>query len=421
MAIYHLNARIVKRSQGQSAVAKAAYNARDLLTNENTGDRHDYRYKGETLFSGIFVPKNAPDWVNELIQDRQALWSAIEGAEKRKDSQLAREVEISLPHELTEQQREHLVKDFVRENFVRKGMIADVSLHAPSVKGDTRNYHAHILLSMREIGPDRFGEKVREWNSKEQLQEWREKWEHLANRHLERHGHKERIDHRSLQEQGIDREPTIHIGPTATELERDGLKTERGDRHRSIEDRNRQFDQLQAADKDLAAAIEKNERQLDEELKEQQRRAAHMGATLYDHAGMATQQRDALRHVKDKQKARQAGNDDFVSEIDAHVTKKPSATSIRNQPPIQQQGKQQTARPEPTPQQEQANSEVKEKGQSEQRSDERKARTEQTAEQVRQQQREAMREMFERRFGNGHSTATRENWEQSRGGRTRER
>jgi hypothetical protein len=244
VAIFHLNARIVSRGKGQSAVAKAAYNSHDLLTNQNNGDRHDYRYKGEVAFSGIFVPKNAPDWVQELAQDRQALWSAVEKRETRKNAQLAREIEIALPHELTDKQREYLVKDFVRENFVRHGMIADVAIHAPAPAGDDRNHHAHILLTMREITPDGFGEKMRELNGRGHLKEWREKWEHLANRYLERFGHEARIDHRTLEEQGIDREPTSHVGPTATDFEREGVKTARGDVNREIEERNRERERL---------------------------------------------------------------------------------------------------------------------------------------------------------------------------------
>jgi hypothetical protein len=245
MAIYHFTAKIVSRSRGQSAVAKAAYNAHDRLTNDKTGERHDYRHKGAVMFSGIFAPKNAPDWV----QDRQTLWSEVEKAEKRINSQVAREIEIALPHELTDKQREYLVKDFVRENFVRHGMVADVAIHSPSKEGDERNHHAHILLSLREIGPDGFGAKLRDFNSKAQLEQWREKWEHLANRHLERHGHAARIDRRSLEAQGLDREPTIHKGPVATQFEREGERSERGQANRDIEARNRQRQRLRAEEK----------------------------------------------------------------------------------------------------------------------------------------------------------------------------
>ena len=291
MAIFHLSAKIVSRGRGQSVVAKAAYNFRGELINEKTGERHNYRNTGEVLFSGIFAPKNAPAWA----QDRQKLWSEVEKAETRKNSQLAREIEVALPHELTDKQREWLLKDFVRENFARHGMVADVSLHGPSKEGDGRNYHAHILLTMREIGPEGFGAKMRELNSRAQLEVWRERWEYLANRHLERHGHEARIDRRTLEAQGIDREPTIHEGVTATRLERNGIKTARGDINRSIEESNRHRERLETAHRATALAIEEIER----------KHGARMAATLYDRADMASMQRDAMRHMKDALKERE--------------------------------------------------------------------------------------------------------------------
>ena len=255
MATYHLNAKFVQRSKGQSAVAKSAYNSHDILKNDNTGARHDYRYKGEVSFSGIFAPNNAPQWAQELAQNREALWSYVEKSEVRKNSCLAKEIEVSLPHELTDQQREYLVKDFVRENFVRRGLIADVAIHAPSKEGDARNHHAHILLTTREIGKENFGKKLRQLDTKPQLLEWRERWAHLTNRHLERYGHQERIDHRTLEAQGINREPTVHVGPTATDFERDGVKTERGDINREIKESNRKRERLKTIKNKIDHAI----------------------------------------------------------------------------------------------------------------------------------------------------------------------
>jgi hypothetical protein len=107
-------------------------------------------------------------------------------------------------------------------------MIADVAIHAPGKNSDPRNFHAHILLTMREIGPDGFGKKVREWNSREQLEHWREQWEKIQNRYLERHGHAARVDRRTLEAQGIDREPTTHRGPHVDAMQRKGIDTERG-------------------------------------------------------------------------------------------------------------------------------------------------------------------------------------------------
>lgn len=266
MAIFHLNTKIVSRGKGQSAVAKAAYNSHDLLMNQNTDERHDYRYKGEVVFSGIFAPKLGPEWVDEIAKDREALWSAVEKAETRKNAQLAREIEIALPHELTDKQREWLVKDFVRENFVRHGMIADVAIHAPSPEGDQRNHHAHILATMRHIGPEGFVEKIqqrtpnetiREWREREkaQLQELRQKWENICNRYLERFGHEARVDNRTLEAQGIDREPTTHVGPTATDYERQGTKTDRGNINREIEERNRQRERLKEQGRQVTLSL----------------------------------------------------------------------------------------------------------------------------------------------------------------------
>lgn len=235
MAIYHFTAKVVSRAKGQSAIAKAAYNNRERLEDERTGETFDYRRKGGIAFSGIFAPEDAPP---EWVTDRATLYNAIERGEKRKDAQLVREIEIGLPHELTAEQRERLVKDFVREQFVRKGMLADVSIHAPGDDGDERNHHAHILLTMRELGPDGFGAKVREWNGKEQLEHWRESWENIANRYLERHGVEARIDRRTLEEQGIEREPTVHRGPQVIAMERDGIATDRGAQWRETREHN---------------------------------------------------------------------------------------------------------------------------------------------------------------------------------------
>lgn len=233
MAIFHMSAKTVSRGKGQSAIAKAAYNARDKIRDEQTNKLKDYARAAGVVYSAIFAPKDAPAWV----RDRQTLWNEVERGEKRKDAQLSREITLGLPHELTADQRRQLVTDFVREQFVRKGMVADVNIHAPGGKGDDRNHHAHVLLTMREVGPDGFGPKVREWNSREQLEKWREGWERTQNRYLERHGHEGRVDRRTLEAQGIDREPTTHLGPQAFAMEqRKGIETERGAINRDSRD-----------------------------------------------------------------------------------------------------------------------------------------------------------------------------------------
>jgi hypothetical protein len=238
VSAYHCRAKIVSRSKGQSAIAKAAYNARDRLVDEKTGETKNYsRNEDQVLFSGIFAPKDAPAWA----QDREQLWNQAEAAEKRKDAQLAREIVVALPHELTQQQREWLIKDFVRENFTRAGMVADVNMHAPSREGDERNIHAHILLTTREIGPDGFGQKVRDWNDKELLEKWREDYAEKGAKMLERAGfeieaERFRHGHLTLPEQrekalergdlefaeSSDRAPTTHKGPEICQMEKRG-------------------------------------------------------------------------------------------------------------------------------------------------------------------------------------------------------
>ena len=261
MAIYRFSASIVSRGAGQSVIAKAAYNARAKLRDERTGELKDYSRAGGLLFSGIFAPKDAPAWT----RDREKLWNAVERREDAStrpgQAQLARDIELALPHELTDQQRKLLVTDFVREQFLRKGMIADVNIHAPGGKGDPRNYHAHILVTMREIGPDGFGEKVREWNSRKQFEHWREAWEKIQNRYLERHGHDARVDRHSLEAQGIDREPTIHRGPHVDAMQRKGMETERGNAYRETFYRNLELKKLKRELGDVQKQIAAAERE----------------------------------------------------------------------------------------------------------------------------------------------------------------
>jgi MobA/MobL family len=129
MAIYHLAAQEFSRGRGDSVVHAAAYRARADLTDERTGLRHDYSRKaGELLFEGIYAPKDAPEWAH----DRAQLWNHVEAFEKHRRAILAREFVIALPHELTLEQSRRAVQDWVRDNFTRKGLIADVTIHATS-------------------------------------------------------------------------------------------------------------------------------------------------------------------------------------------------------------------------------------------------------------------------------------------------
>jgi MobA/MobL family len=230
-----LNVEIVSRGKGDSAVAAAAYQSRSRLVDERTGEVHDYsRNAGELLFAGIYAPKDAPAWAH----DRARLWNHVEAFERRKDAQLARRFIIALPHELTPEQNRYAVQDWVRDNFTRKGWIADVAIHAPGAGGDNRNFHAHVLVVMRKLdGQELAAKKERAAtvaDRKDELEALRESWEKTGNRHLERHGFEPTLDRRSFADRGIEQAATVHLGKAATALERDGMPTERGDLNREI-------------------------------------------------------------------------------------------------------------------------------------------------------------------------------------------
>lgn len=202
MAIYRFSAKPIKRSKGQSAVASAAYRAGDKLKDERVGKQFDYSKRSGVLHAEIIAPDNAPEW----CKDRESLWNAAEAAGIRKDDQPAREIILALPHELTDEERLNLVRRYVKEHFVNLGMVADVAIHAPGKEGDERNYHAHIMLTMREIQPDGFGKKVTDWNDRKLFSSWREEWARHNNEAFERAGVDERVDHRSNAERGIEGE-----------------------------------------------------------------------------------------------------------------------------------------------------------------------------------------------------------------------
>jgi Ti-type conjugative transfer relaxase TraA len=211
MAIYHLSGTIVTRSQGRSSVACAAYRAGEKLYDERRELTHDFSKKRDVVYRDILLPENAP----REFADRETLWNAVERAEKRKDAQLAREFNVSLPRELNLEQQIALVREYVNAQFVRLGMIADVAIHHDKTASGEEQPHAHIMLTMREVTEDGFGFKVTAWNAKERLLEWREAWANSANQHLALHGHDVQIDHRSYAAQQIELEPQHKIGTAA--------------------------------------------------------------------------------------------------------------------------------------------------------------------------------------------------------------
>ena len=320
MAIYHLEAKVVGRGAGRSAVAASAYLSCSRLYNDYDGIQHDYTKKQGLVWQEVFLPEYAPqEW-----QDREKLWNAVEEVETAKDSRLAREFVVALPIELSREQQIELLQDFIREQFVSDGMCADAAIHDT----DGHNPHAHILLTVRPLDergkwqyktekeylcmkngeergftaaefraaqnegwekqyPYKVGKKKvymtpsaaeaqglvradkhpkstrygrqnpisQRWNREEQLVVWRAAWADVSNRHLERAGREERIDHRSNAARGLDEIPTIHEGVAAQALERKGIISDRCEINRQIRVDNALLRELKAEIKKLSALV----------------------------------------------------------------------------------------------------------------------------------------------------------------------
>lgn len=234
MAIFHLSVKVISRASGRSAVAASAYRAAERLHDERLDRDHDFTNKDGVVHSEVVLPEGAPP----EFADREKLWNAVEAAEKRKDAQLSREVEFAIPRELTKSQGIALARDFVEAEFVDKGMIADLNVHWDMGKDGQAKPHAHVMLTMREVGKDGFGAKVRDWNRTELVEQWRERWADHVNQRLAELDIDARVDHRSLEAQGIKLEPQDKIGPAASRIGGRGLEAERIEEHRAIAQRN---------------------------------------------------------------------------------------------------------------------------------------------------------------------------------------
>ena len=220
MAHYHFHAKVISRRDGRSAVAAAAYRAGEKLRNDHENCVADFSRRKGVLHTEILAPEGAADWVF----DREALWNEAEASERRKDAQLAREVELALPHELDHEQRLTLLRTYVKKHFVDRGMVADIALHASHKEGDQRNVHAHVMLTMRKLLPRGLGPKVREWNNKANVKVWRREWARAQNASLVRAGHQASVDHRSYRAQGINKQPGIHEGPKTRRMRQRGYQ-----------------------------------------------------------------------------------------------------------------------------------------------------------------------------------------------------
>ncbi|HGA3174322.1 TPA: MobQ family relaxase [Streptococcus agalactiae] len=258
---FHFSVNIISRGKGKSAVASAAYISGEKIKNEWDGVTHDYTRKEKVLVKNIILPDHIPKEFN----DRSTLWNKVEMAEKNSNAQLARQFIIGLPKELSLSENKNLVERFIKENLTSQGMIVDYAIHDES-QDKNGNIHCHIMTIMRPINEkgeflakskkeyilDEKGEKVLNkngkpktrkvelttWNDKGNVEKWRENFSDLCNEYLAKNNIEKRVDHRSFKRQGIKQIPTIHLGASASAMERKGIRTEKGDINREIKKQN---------------------------------------------------------------------------------------------------------------------------------------------------------------------------------------
>lgn len=333
VAIFHLSVKTFSRSAGRSATAAAAYRAGEKILDHQTGEVFDYESKAGVESAELFLPAGAPSWASE----REKLWNAAEQSETRKNSTVAREFEVALPAELTAIERQALAYGFTRALVAKYGFAADCAIHSPHSKenqnprkdqalinGDSRNHHAHILCSTRKLEAEGFTAKTRTLDDRasgaEQVVECRELFAQMTNAALEKAGHSARVDHRTLVAQGIeDREAGIHLGPTATAIERRGEVSEKTQHHQA---RQREAAgkvaamlaiaqaQAKAAEEAAAQARAQAQAQAEEQAKEQ---AAARAAAQARELAISAQ----LSILKESENDRV--RDQALSLIDSHV------------------------------------------------------------------------------------------------------
>lgn len=252
MASFLCQVQTVQRALGRSAIAAAAYRSASRLIDERLAMEFDFSNKDGVEHTEIMAPETTPG----AYQDRETLWNAAEASEQRKDAVPARELLLALPHELDFAQRRELVRAFAAEQLVAKGMVVDIAMHRPGKEGDQRNFHVHLMVTTRRVGPAGFGSKDRSWRTPEQVREWRAAWAKIQNEHLRHHLGPEapQVSHLSLAERGVDREPTVHLGPAATALERKNVASERGEQNREVKAKNRKVRELHV---DLEETVER--------------------------------------------------------------------------------------------------------------------------------------------------------------------
>jgi hypothetical protein len=253
---YHCRLKPISRSAGRSAVACAAYRSGMALQDERYGTMRDFSRKSDVVTTFTLAPEGAPDWARDVAQ----LWNAVEAKENRKNSQLAFEWEAALPYELDDAKREEIAQEFSGWLVDEYGVAVTVGIHSGGSRGNGRNDHMHVMMTTREVGPDGWGGKLREFNTRPgaknpEVERVREQLADLINDALDEAGSDERVSHLSFKARGIDKEPTRHLGPAATSYERQGYETDQGDINRAIIEERLQW-QMEAAQPVITAELE---------------------------------------------------------------------------------------------------------------------------------------------------------------------
>lgn len=303
MGIYHLCVKAISRSSGRSATAAAAYRACEKIHDDRTGITHDFTRKRGLYSADLLLPEDAPHMT------RSQLWNSAELAERRKDSCTAREVEIALPHELTNDQRRALALRFARSMVETEKCAVDVCIHAPGK--DSNNWHAHMLRTTRQVTPEGLGSKLDTEKAgrkrADDLEALRERWATMANEALREVGQAATLDHRTLAAQGINRTPQVHLGPTAAAMQRKGKETDRGAKQMDSQTTQKMVDELR------------------QELEETSQHASRLeGLIGGDPVARARDLRDRIERIRKEsiQKAR-----DLIDQAEKHL---PNAIPARD-------------------------------------------------------------------------------------------
>lgn len=331
MSLYHFHVTQIKRSEGRTAVASAAYRAGEKLHNLWDGETHDYTKKGGVILAEIILPKHAP----KRFYDRSTLWNEVEQIEKHYKAQLAYSFDMALQNEFSLEENIELAKEFVQKYFVSDGMICDLAVHQPDREaGGIPNPHFHVLVPIRPLNDDGTwgakqhrvyhldddGNRIKKengqwefdavpttnWGKPETLDRWRESWADMVNARFEEKGLDCRIDHRSYVDQGFDLIPTVHEGPHVRKMEKKGIRTEKGELNRWIKATNRMIRSMRAT----IAALKEWIQEAKEILKEPQE--IYLAQLLSEAHTMRNQ--TAMTYARGKTKAKKNNLKRFMDE-----------------------------------------------------------------------------------------------------------